>query len=70
LRDLLNPASGMLLVAVFHFVAGGILVRSTRTAYLVAVVVLVVAVIGFAVVAWCRGPMWIFFWPWEEWTLA
>jgi quinol-cytochrome oxidoreductase complex cytochrome b subunit len=70
LRDLLNPASGMLLVAVFHFAATGILTRSTRAAYLAAVVVLVVAVIGFTVVAWCRGPMWIFFWPWEEWALA
>ena len=69
-RDLLNPASGMLLVAVFHFVVAGILLRSTRTACLVAAVVLVVAAIGFTVVAWCRGPMWIFFWPWEEWTLG
>jgi len=69
-RDLLNPASGMLLVAVFHFAATGVLVRSTRTACLVAVMVLVVAVVGFTVVAWCRGPMWIFFWPWEEWALA
>jgi hypothetical protein len=69
-RDLLNPASGMLLLAVIHFTATGITTRSTRTACLVAAVVLVVAVIGFTVVAWCRGPMWTFFWPWEEWALA
>jgi quinol-cytochrome oxidoreductase complex cytochrome b subunit len=70
LRDLLNPASGMLLVGILHFVTTGILTGSTRAAYLAVVAVLVVAVIGFTLVAWCRGPMWIFFWPWEEWALA
>jgi hypothetical protein len=69
-RDLLNPATGMLILAVIHFVAAGILNRSTRTAFLAAGMVVLVAVIGFTLVAWCRGPMWVFFWPWEEWSLA
>jgi cytochrome b-561 len=69
-RDLLNPATGMLVLAAVHFLATGILARSTRTAFLAAVAVLLVAGIGFTLVAWCRGPMWIFFWPWEEWALA
>ena len=70
LRDLLNPATGMLLLAVILFTATGILTRSTRAAFHTAIVVLLVAVIGFTLVAWCRGPMWAFFWPWEEWTLV
>jgi quinol-cytochrome oxidoreductase complex cytochrome b subunit len=69
-RDLLNPASGMLLLALIQFVGTGALVRSTRTAFLAAAVVLLVAVVGFTLVGWCRGPMWTFFWPWEEWTLV
>ena len=69
-RDLLNPATGMLILAVVHFVAAGFLVRSTRTAFLAAGAVLLVAVIGFSLVGWCRGPLWVFFWPWEDWSLA
>ena len=69
-RDLFNPATGMLLLAVIHFTAAGILSRSTRTACHAAAMVLLVAVIGFTLVAWCRGPMWNFFWPWEEWSLV
>jgi len=70
IRDLLNPATGMLILAVILFTATGTLAQSTRTAFLAAIVVLLVAVVGFTLVAWCRGPMWIFFWPWEEWTLV
>lgn len=69
-RDLLNPATGMLLLSVTLFGATGFLAHSTRSAFLAAVLVLLVAVIGFAFVAWCRGPMWVFFWPWEEWALV
>ncbi len=70
LRDLLNPATAMLVLAAILFTATGIRTRSTRAAFHAAVVVLLVAVIGFTLVAWCRGPMWAFFWPWEEWTLV
>jgi quinol-cytochrome oxidoreductase complex cytochrome b subunit len=70
LRDLLNPATGMLILAAVLFRATGTLTRSTRAAFHAAIVVLLVAVIGFTLVAWCRGPMWAFFWPWEEWTLV
>lgn len=69
-RDLLNPATCMLVLAVILFTGTGILTRSTRTAFHTAILVLLVAVIGFTLVAWCRGPMWAFFWPWEEWTLV
>ena len=69
-RDLLNPATGMLLLSITLCGATGVLTHSTRYAFLAAVLVLLVAVIGFTFVAWCRGPMWIFFWPWEEWALA
>ncbi len=70
LRDLLNPATGMLVLAGLLFAATGILTRSTRAAFHAAIVVFLVAVIGFTLVALCRGPMWAFFWPWEEWTLV
>jgi quinol-cytochrome oxidoreductase complex cytochrome b subunit len=70
IRDLMNPATGMLILATLVFLATGKRVRSTRTAFLAAIVVLLVAVIGFTLVAWCRGPMWAFFLPWEEWTLV
>jgi quinol-cytochrome oxidoreductase complex cytochrome b subunit len=70
IRDLLNPASGMLFLAILVFFASGARVRTTRAAFLAAMVVLLVAVIGFTLVAWCRGPMWAFFWPWEEWTFV
>ena len=69
-RDLFNPATGMMVLAAILFGATGILARSTRTAFQTAIAVLLVAVIGFTLVAWCRGPMWAFFWPWEEWTLV
>jgi len=70
LRDLLNPATGMLVLAGLLFAVTGILTRSTRAAFHAAIVVFLVAVIGFTLVALCRGPMWAFFWPWEEWTLV
>jgi quinol-cytochrome oxidoreductase complex cytochrome b subunit len=70
LRDLLNPATGMLVLAVILFAATGIRTGSTRAAFHTAILVLLAAVIGFTLVAWCRGPMWAFFWPWEEWTLV
>lgn len=70
LRDLLNPATGMLIVAALLFSVTGVRTRSTRAAFLAAIVTLLVAVIGFTGIAWCRGPFWNFFWPWEEWTLV
>ncbi len=69
-RDLLNPATGMLLLSILVFTAAGVRTRSTRTAFLAGIAVLLSAVIGFTLVAWCRGPMWAFFWPWEEWSLV
>ena len=69
-RDLLNPATGMLGLAALVFAGSGVRARSTRTAFLAAIAVLLVAVVGFTFVGWCRGPMWTFFWPWEEWSLV
>ena len=70
IRDLLNPGTGMLTLAALLFIAAGVRTRSTRAAFHAAMVVLLVAVVGFTLVGWCRGPMWTFFWPWEEWTLV
>ena len=66
-RDILNPASGMLLVAVLAFVLGGWLTGSTRAAFLSGFVVMLVAVIGFTMMGLMRGPDWVFYWPWEAW---
>ena len=66
-RDVLNPASGMLLLAVLMFVLGGWLTGSTRGAFLSGFVVMLVAVGGFTLMGLLRGPDWIFYWPWEAW---
>jgi quinol-cytochrome oxidoreductase complex cytochrome b subunit len=66
-RDLLNPATAMLVLALLAFVAGGALTRSTRAAFLSAFAVLLVAVVGFTIMGLCRGPNWDFYWPWEAW---
>ena len=66
-RDVFNPASGMLLVAVLAFVLGGWLTGSTRAAFFSGLVVMLVAVIGFTLMGLLRGPDWVFYWPWEAW---
>ncbi len=68
--DLLNPASGMMFLALIGFIVCGIRTGSTRTACFAALMILLVAVIGFTFMGWCRGPVWTFYWPWEEWPLA
>jgi hypothetical protein len=30
-------------------------------------VVMLVAVVGFTLVGFLRGPDWVFYWPWEAW---
>jgi quinol-cytochrome oxidoreductase complex cytochrome b subunit len=65
--DLLNPASGMLALAVVVFVMAGWLSGNVRCAVLACLAVLAVAVIGFMMVGLLRGPDWVFYWPWEEW---
>ncbi|MBI5543705.1 MAG: cytochrome b N-terminal domain-containing protein [Deltaproteobacteria bacterium] len=66
-RDLLNPAAGMLLVSAIAFVLGGASTGSTRAAFLCAFAVLIVAMVGFTAMGLCRGPNWVFYWPWEAW---
>ena len=68
--DLVNPATGMLALAVLAFVAAGGLARSTRAAFLAAFAVLVVALVGFVIVGLWRGPDWVFYWPWEVWPVV
>jgi quinol-cytochrome oxidoreductase complex cytochrome b subunit len=65
--DLFNPAAAMALLAVLAATLTIRLTYSRRTAALAGLIVMLVAVVGFAVVAWCRGPNWVFYWPWEEW---
>jgi cytochrome b-561 len=67
ISDLLNPATCMLLAAVSMGLVSGRLTRSLRNGILSCVLVLFVALIGFTFVAWCRGPGWVFYWPWEAW---
>jgi quinol-cytochrome oxidoreductase complex cytochrome b subunit len=66
-RDLLNPATGMLVLAVAAFILAGWLTGSTRGAFLSGFVVMLVAVVGFTLVGFLRGPDWVFYWPWEAW---
>jgi len=66
----INPATGMLVLAGLAFWLGGALTRSTRAACACAFVVLATGVAGFVFVGACRGPDWIFYWPWEAWPLG
>jgi quinol-cytochrome oxidoreductase complex cytochrome b subunit len=67
LQDLINPATGMLVLSfVATMVAGG-LTGSSRNACLAGFLVLAVALVGFTLVGLCRGPGWEFYWPWEGW---
>jgi quinol-cytochrome oxidoreductase complex cytochrome b subunit len=66
-RDLFNPATGMLVLAVAAFVLGGWLTGSTRGAFLSGFVVMLVAVVGFTVMGLLRGPDWVFYLPGEAW---
>ena len=66
-RDLLNPATGMLVLCLVCFAVTGALTHSTRAAFLAALGVLVLALVGFTAVGLCRGPNWIFSSPWEAW---
>jgi len=68
--DLFNPATGMLVLAGLAFWLGGWLAGSTRAACLCAFVVLATGVVGFVLVGACRGPDWVFYWPWEAWPLG
>jgi len=68
--DLLNPATGMIGLALVTFIVVGIVVGSTRAAMFCGLVVMLVAVVGCTAVGLCRGPDWIFYWPWEEWLLV
>jgi hypothetical protein len=68
--DLVNPATGMLITAMVAFFSLGAIYQTPRTALLGGATVLVVAVIGFGLMGWCRGPDWVFFWPWEVPPLA
>ncbi|MGC4117650.1 MAG: cytochrome b N-terminal domain-containing protein [Myxococcales bacterium] len=67
MRDLLNPATGMLALSLVGFLATGAVTRSTRSAFLSALAVLAVAFVGFTFIGLCRGPNWVFYWPWEAW---
>jgi quinol-cytochrome oxidoreductase complex cytochrome b subunit len=66
-RDLVNPAAGMMLVSVVSFFAGGALTGTIRGAVLSALAVVLVAMAGFTFMGVCRGPGWIFYWPFEAW---
>lgn len=65
--DLVNPASGMLALALAAFFASGLSTGSTRAASLALLAVLAVAVAGALGVGLCRGPGWALSWPWESW---
>ena len=66
----LDPATGMLVLSALSFVTAGTLARSTRAAFLAGLTVLLVAIVGFTLIGACRGPNWVFYWPWEAWPLV
>jgi cytochrome b-561 len=70
LADLLNPAAGMIGLALLAAVISGMATGSTRAAGLSGIAVMLVAIVGFTLMGICRGPDWVFYWPWEEWPLV
>jgi len=68
--DIMNPAAGMLALAGMAFLGVGAASRSTRAAFMAGFAVVLVAVSGFTVIGLCRGPGWVFFWPWEAWSIG
>ena len=68
--DLVNPATGMLITAMVAFFALGTIYKTPRVALLGGATVLIVAVTGFGLMGFCRGPDWVFFWPWEVSSFA
>ena len=66
-RHLINPATFLLLVAAAVALAARRVSGSARAALLAGGAVVLVAVAGFGIMGWCRGPDWVFYWPWEVW---
>ena len=64
---LFSPASAMLLLALLSFLVAGWSTGSVRVALLAGLCVLAVALVGCLILGACRGPGWVFFWPWEGW---
>lgn len=65
LRDLLNPATLMMLVALAAGATFSGRAKSRRAFFLATLTVLLVAVTGFTLMGACRGPGWVFYFPWE-----
>lgn len=65
--DIINPGAGMLVLAMLATLAAGLVTGSTRAAFLSGLVVMLVMLVGFSLVGACRGPDWVFYWPWEGW---
>jgi quinol-cytochrome oxidoreductase complex cytochrome b subunit len=65
--DIVNPGSGMIVVAFIAAISSGIATGSTRAAFLSGLVVMLVMLLGFTLIGVCRGPDWVFYWPWEGW---
>lgn len=68
--SLLNPASGMLFTSGLTFFVAGWVSGSVRTAMLACMTVLLTAVIGCTLAGLCRGPDWVLYWPWEDWSIG
>ena len=65
LRDVMNPASLMLAVAILGGSAVLLRTKSRRAAFAAIFAVLLIAVLGFSVLGACRGPGWRLTWPGE-----
>jgi len=70
LTDLLNPATGMIGLALLAATLSGMSTGSTKAACLSGIAVMLIAIVGFTLMGLCRGPDWVFYWPWEEWPLV
>jgi len=65
--DVVNPGTGMIVMALLAALTAGIATGSTRAAFLSGLVVMLVMLLGFTLIGACRGPNWVFYWPWEGW---
>lgn len=69
-RDLCSPGSGLLALALLGGMSFGFAGRSRRAGLLAALLALVCGVLVFSLVAYLRGPGWVFYWPWQKWPHA
>jgi quinol-cytochrome oxidoreductase complex cytochrome b subunit len=70
ISDWFNPATAMLALALSTAWVAGWATGSRKIGCLSGIAVLTVALAVFTLMGLCRGPNWVFYWPWQEWPIV